>query len=81
MNPWKLLFASRKFWLLILDTVISLSLYFVGKYAGIAFEDVKLVILTLQPVFIMLIYAIAKEDAAGVRTWNVSKREDDTPVG
>jgi hypothetical protein len=64
MNPWKLLFQSRKFWLLILDTFISLSLYFVGKYAGAAFEDVKLLILSLQPIFLMIIYAIAKEDAA-----------------
>jgi hypothetical protein len=64
MNPWKLLFQSRKFWLLILDTFVSLGLYFVSKYAGSAFEDVKLVILGLQPVFLMIIYAIAKEDAA-----------------
>jgi hypothetical protein len=64
MNPWKLLFQSRKFWLLILDTCLSLTLYFVGKYAGVAFEDVKLLVLALQPVFLMIIYAIAKEDVA-----------------
>jgi hypothetical protein len=43
---------------------MSLALYFIGKYAGAAFEDVKLVVLALQPIFLMLIYAIAKEDAA-----------------
>jgi len=64
MNPWTLLLQSRKFWLLILDTIMSLALYFIGKYAGAAFEDVKLVVLALQPIFLMLIYAIAKEDAA-----------------
>ena len=66
MNPWALLFQSRKFWLLILDTVISLVLYFVSKYAGPAFDDVKLVVLALQPIFLMIIYAIAKEDSAKI---------------
>jgi hypothetical protein len=74
MNPWKALFESRKFWLLILDTVVSLVLYFVGKYAGPAFEDVKLVILSLQPIFLMLIYAIAYEDAKIIPA-QISKEE------
>jgi hypothetical protein len=40
-------------------------LYFVGKYAGeTVFADVKFLIATLQPVFVIIIYAIAKEDAA-----------------
>jgi len=59
------LLRSRKFLLLVLDTVVSLILYFVGKYAGPAvFEDVKLMITALQPVFAMVIAAIALEDAA-----------------
>lgn len=65
MTPFQLLIQSRKFWLLILDTVASLVLFFVAKYAAPnALEDVKFVIAALQPVFVMLIYAIAKEDAA-----------------
>lgn len=64
------LLKSRKFWILILDTVVSLALYFVGKYAPVAEADVKLLILTLQPVFVTIIGAIAYEDgqalAAGV---------------
>jgi hypothetical protein len=63
-NPFKGLVLSRKFWLLILDTVISLVLYFVGKYAPVAFEDVKFAILALQPVFVAIIIAIAWEDSA-----------------
>lgn len=63
-NPFSSLLHSRKFWLLILDVIVSLSLYFVGKYAQMAYEDVKLIILTLQPVFLMIIYAIATEDVA-----------------
>ena len=65
---FKSLFHSRKFWLLVLDTVISLALYFVGKYAapGI-FEDVQMVIYGLQPVFVALIVAIAMEDSAALK--------------
>jgi hypothetical protein len=68
MNPWKLLFRSRKFWLMILDTVISLVTFFVTKYAApSAVEDVKVIILTLQPMFVMLIFSVAYEDAARLR--------------
>ena len=63
MNPFLGLLRSRKFWLLMLDTVISLILYFAGKYAPAGvFEDVKVIILALQPVFIVIIGAIAYED-------------------
>ena len=62
MNPWKALFGSRKFILLVLDVVISLILYFVSKYLPNAEADVKFVILALQPVVISIILAIAYED-------------------
>lgn len=62
MNPIKALFSSRKFLLLLLDTVISVILYFVGKYLPGAEADVKFVILALQPVVIALIVSIAYED-------------------
>ena len=64
-NAFMLLLQSRKFLLLVLDVVISLALYFVGKYAGAGvFEDVKLVITSVQPIFIAIIVAIAIEDGA-----------------
>jgi len=63
-NPFLSLLHSRKFWLLILDTVISLVLYFVGKYAQVAFEDVKFAVLALQPVFVAIILAVAWEDSS-----------------
>lgn len=62
----KSLLYSRKFWILILDTLISLALYFTGKYFPATLEDVKLLILTLQPVFVAIIAAIAHEDAAAL---------------
>jgi uncharacterized membrane protein HdeD (DUF308 family) len=61
-NPFSALLHSRKFWLLILDTVISLTLYFVTKYSPAATEDVKFLILALQPVFVTIILAIAWND-------------------
>ena len=62
MNPWKALFGSRKFILLVLDVVISLVLYFVSKYLPNAEADVKFVILALQPIVIAIVLAIAYED-------------------
>jgi len=62
MNPIALLFKSRKFLLLLLDTVISIALYFTGKYLPGAEADIKFVILGLQPVVVALIFAIAWED-------------------
>jgi len=59
-----LLLRSRKFLLLCLDVVISIAIYFVGKYAALALEDVKFAILTLQPLVVLLIGSIAYEDGA-----------------
>jgi len=64
MSPLASLRKSRKFLILVLDTVISLALFFVGKYAMNAIEDVKFLILALQPVAVAIIYSIAVEDAA-----------------
>lgn len=60
------LLQSRRFWTLVLDTVVSLLLFFVGKYAGAALDDVKFLVLTLQPIFVMLIAAFTTEDVAAM---------------
>jgi uncharacterized membrane protein HdeD (DUF308 family) len=67
MSPLMLLFKSRKFWLLILDTVISIVIYVVSNFLPGAQEHVTFFIGALQPVFVMLILAIAVEDAAEKR--------------
>lgn len=54
------LLQSRKFLVLVLDTIIAVVLHYYGG------EDVKFLIGALQPVALMLIYAIAKEDAAAI---------------
>lgn len=74
-NPFGSLVKSRKFWIMILDVVISLTTFFVTKYAGPeAQEIVKVVILAIQPVFLTLIGAIAYEDAS-LNAANASKYE------
>jgi hypothetical protein len=67
------IFKSRKFWLMILDLVLSLVLFFGAKYLmpGV-FEDVKYLIGALQPVFVFLIISIAIEDAAAMKSGLVS---------
>ncbi len=61
------LLTSRKFLVLVMDTVVSIMLYFAGKYAGAsAAEDIQFLVGALQLPALMLIYAIAHEDAAVV---------------
>ncbi len=67
MNPISGLLHSRKFLLLVLDTVISLTTYFVGKYAGATSQDVLFFIGALQPIFVMVIHGITAEDVAKLR--------------
>ena len=59
LGPLKKLLFSRKFMLLLLDTVVSVVLYFWSGIAGIEY-----IISVMQPIFVMLIVAIAIEDAA-----------------
>lgn len=67
------LLHSSKFWLLVLDTVITVALFFIGKYATPELaEDINFLIASLQPIFIALIAAIAGEDMAAKRAGNFS---------
>ena len=65
VNSLKALMNSRKFLVMVLDVAVSLVLYFVVKYVAPSLvEDIKFVIAALQPVVVILINSIAKEDAA-----------------
>jgi len=49
------MFKTKEFWVAALDLVVSIVLYFGGKYLGEnIFEDVKFLIAVLQP-FVLLI--------------------------
>lgn len=68
VNAFGNLFHSRKFWLLVLDAVVSAVTAFVGWY--VAPDDAEKVIFligAMQPVFVALIAGIAIEDAAQKR--------------
>ena len=57
------LWKSRKFWLLIADILVSLILYFGAKYLTEAsMTDIKFLIATLQPVWLMLIGSITYQN-------------------
>jgi hypothetical protein len=52
------LFESRRFWLALLDVVVSSVTYFGAKYLGPAvFEDIKFLIAAFQPVILLVIAA------------------------
>ena len=58
------LLKSAKFWTAAIDLLVSLLVYFVTKYASpSAVDDVKFVLLTVQPVIALVIAAWAHEDA------------------
>lgn len=71
MNPFSGLLHSRKFWLAILDAVVSTALYFGAKYAGASLEDLRFVIAIYQPVIALVIISLAVEDT--VRVQSVAK--------
>lgn len=59
------LLRSRKFWLLVMDALISSIVYFGGKYlAPQAMDDLKFIIAGWQPIVLLVIGAIAAEDIA-----------------
>ena len=65
-NPFSSLLHSRKFWLGMFDLICSLAIFFVGKYALGALEDVKFVILAIQPIFLLLIGSIAYQNGKAI---------------
>ncbi len=67
------LLHSRKFLTLILDTVVSVATYFIGKYAGASSQDMLYLIAALQPVVLAMIVGTAVEDAAEKRAGIVTR--------
>jgi len=65
LSPFKKLLGSRKFLLLVLDTVVSIVLFVAATYAPGQEEMIKFMVVALQPVVIAVILGIAWEDASG----------------
>lgn len=64
LSPLGKLLQSRKFLLLVLDTIVSVLMFFTAAYFPASEESVKFLIGALQPVFVAIIVAISIEDAA-----------------
>jgi hypothetical protein len=61
-------FRDAKFLTAAVDVVVSLVLYFVGKYAGeTILQDTKTIILALQPITLMLIAGFFQRDSVMIR--------------
>lgn len=59
----KSLLHSRKAAIVVIDGIVTLILYFVGKYSSPnTLEDLKIIIAVMQPIFVMWIGSIAYED-------------------
>jgi hypothetical protein len=57
-----------KFWTAVIDVLVSLVLYFAGKYAApSAFEDIKVLIVAVQPVVLIAIVGLLQRDSAAIR--------------
>lgn len=52
------LIRNAKFWTAVADALVILLGYFVGKYAPQFAEDVKTLVITLQPIFAIVIAAL-----------------------
>lgn len=70
-NPFAMLARSRKFWVAIGNTFVTLMLYFSGLYWPAHAEEVKFVIAALQLPFGILILTITAEDV--MKTYAESK--------
>lgn len=61
------LLRSRKFWIVVLDVVVSSALFFGAKYiAPATFEDVKFVIGVLQAPVLLLIAAYTVQNSVAL---------------
>jgi len=58
------LFQQRRFVTMLLDLILSMVLFFGAKYiAPSAFEDIKTVILAIQPIFLSIVAAYTVDNA------------------
>ena len=65
----KSLWESRKFRIMLFDTIVAIAVYAVGKFvAPLYSQDILWLIAAVQPVVLSLIVGIAVEDAAAMKS-------------
>lgn len=67
------LLKSRRFWTAVIGAVVTLTVYFVSKYAFAALEDVQMVLNVLLPIVLVLIAAYTVDDVTN--TWTQGQIE------
>lgn len=61
------LLHSRKFLTAVLDTVVTLATYFVGKYAGASTQDLLILVGCINSLAALIIVGITAEDTAALK--------------
>jgi hypothetical protein len=62
------LLQSRKFWIMVVDIVVSVSGYFITKYANpAAGADALFLIGSLQPVILFVVGSMTVQNVEGIR--------------
>jgi len=62
------LLKSRKFWIMLVDVVVSISTYFVGKYLSPeTVKDILFLIGALQPVVLLVISFIGVQNVTAMK--------------
>jgi hypothetical protein len=63
-----MLLKSRKFWIMTVDGVATLAIYFAAKYfAPAAAEDVIKILAVVQPIIIAVVVSITVQNVAGIQ--------------
>jgi len=62
------IFSSRKFWIMTIDVIVSLTTYFVGKYLNPeAGKDILFLVGALQPIVLLVVGSITIQNVEGIR--------------
>lgn len=67
------LIQSRRFWTAVIDMVVSVALYAVGRYSPADLEFTKFLIAAIQPVVLVIIAAYTVEDVHNI----IAEKEKD----
>lgn len=60
------LIKSRRFWTAVIDMVVSIALFAVGKYSPSDLDMTKFLIAAIQPVVLVIIAAYTVEDVHNI---------------
>lgn len=63
-----MLLQSRKFWIMLIDVIVSLVAYFTGKYTSPeTSKDILFLIGSLQPIILLVVGSITAQNIEGIK--------------